>query len=140
MRKIRSLRIKTVTMNREIVEKKENLKRILLKNEEITRKVKTLIKYEDISSLNSRITALLIKYKIKILSLETSEETVKDSFRLISVKLSLKGKEDRVIKLLDELVNNLPIELQSLKLALPDRNLLVNLAFKVPLMNVGKPQ
>ncbi|ADY74079.1 hypothetical protein Dester_1449 [Desulfurobacterium thermolithotrophum DSM 11699] len=137
--KIRSLKRKLVSLDKRTKEKKAELKKISFENERIFRKVKTSIKYDDVTSLNSIITSLLIKHKVKVLSFKTLEETGKDPVNLILVELSTEGNEDKVIKLLDSLSNNIPLELQSLELLLPTQSLLMNLTFKAPLVRLRRP-
>lgn len=133
-----ALNEKDFSLNRNIEKKRKELKNISQKNREIINNLKTSIIYNDVPSLNSIITNLLIRNKVKLLSLNTVEENEKNSLKFIVVNLSIKGSEDSVIKFLDSLNSKLPLKIQSLKLMLPAQNLIMNLTFKVPVIEVRR--
>jgi hypothetical protein len=129
-----------VSLDREMKDSELQLQKISLQNEKILKELKALVKYENTTSVNSIITGLFIKHRVKLLSFKTSKEKEKGAIGFISVELSGEGNEDNVIKLLSSLNSNIPMELQSLKLLLHTQNLLMNLSFKVPVIRLRRQQ
>ncbi|GAB6075895.1 hypothetical protein [Desulfurobacterium crinifex] len=139
-REIESLKRREVSLDREVKDKESQLQKISSQNEKFFKELEDLVKYKSTTSVNAIITGLFIKHRVKLLSLKTSKEKGKGPVSFISVELSSEGNEDNVIKLLSSLNNNIPMELQSLELLLHTQNLLMNLTFKVPVVELRRQQ
>jgi ribosomal protein L22 len=138
LKEIKLSKRKIVSLNEEIKNKELHVQKVFLQNKKILEELKALEKYKDTTSVNSRITGLFIKHRVKLLSFKTSREKKKGAIGFILVELSGEGSENSVVKLLSSLSNNIPMELQSLGLLLHTRNLLMNLSFKVPVIVPGR--
>jgi hypothetical protein len=139
-KEIKFLKGREVSLYREVKDKELQLQEVSLKNKKFLKELEKLVNYRSTTSVNAIITALFIKHKVKLLSLKTSKEERKGPVGFISVELSGEGSEDDVVRLLSSLNNNVPMELQSLKLLLHTRNLVMNLSFKVPVVGFRRQQ
>ncbi|MEO2069406.1 MAG: hypothetical protein ABGX27_07875 [Desulfurobacteriaceae bacterium] len=133
--KVNSLRRKVSSLSQDLKRKEQTLQELLSQNEELRKKIKKVAKYPDTSSVNEKITHLFIKNRVRLLSLITKEKKEKSgNLNFVLVNLKGEGKEKNVMKLLEHLMKEIPMEVKVLDLSKPERNLVINLVFEVPIL------